>query len=107
MLGSNLSPKTVKKIKKTVKVPIVCWCQDQLSTLGRQYVIGADYDKVFLKDLWPSSTEIKKVLYVEDNPANRRLMESVFIRLQNYQLTMFESAELAWHSAMEQDFVVS
>jgi spore maturation protein CgeB len=45
-----LSPKTVAKIRKIYSGKIACWCQDQLTTMGRQYMIGAEYDKVFVKD---------------------------------------------------------
>jgi spore maturation protein CgeB len=50
LLGSQLSPKTVTLLRAHTDSPIVCWCQDQLSTLGRQYVLGAGYDLVFVKD---------------------------------------------------------
>lgn len=50
MMGNQLSPKTVARLRKRVNAPIVCWCQDHLGTLGRQYLLGAEYDAVFLKD---------------------------------------------------------
>ena len=50
LLGSHLSPKSVAALRKLSKVPIVCWCQDQLTTIGRQYMLGAGYDAVFVKD---------------------------------------------------------
>jgi spore maturation protein CgeB len=50
LLGSHLSPKTVAALRKISRAPIVCWCQDQLSTMGRQYMLGAGYDAVFVKD---------------------------------------------------------
>lgn len=50
VLGSMLSPKTMKEIRKIYSGKIVCWCQDQMTTLGRQYLIGGDYDMVFVKD---------------------------------------------------------
>jgi spore maturation protein CgeB len=50
IMGNQLSPKTVALIRQATKVPIVCWCQDHLGTLGRQYLLGAEYDAVFLKD---------------------------------------------------------
>lgn len=50
LLGSMLSPKTVAKLKKQVRVPVVCWCQDAMTTLARQYLIGSDYDFIFMKD---------------------------------------------------------
>ena len=50
ILGSQLSPKTVHLLRAASKVPIVCWCQDHMATLGRQYLLGAGYDIVFVKD---------------------------------------------------------
>src|SRR5208282_197533 len=50
LLGNQLSPKTVTLLRAHTDSPIVCWCQDQLSTLGRQYILGAGYDLVFVKD---------------------------------------------------------
>jgi len=51
-----------------------------------------------------SELEMKKILYVEDNPANRRLMQSIIARQKNYALTMVETGELGWDICMEQDF---
>ncbi len=50
VLGNQLSPKTVALLRQRSPAPIVCWCQDQMTTIGRQYVIGAGYDAVFVKD---------------------------------------------------------
>jgi spore maturation protein CgeB len=50
LLGSQVSPKTVELIRKITRAPVVCWCQDQMTTLGRQYLLGAGYDAVFVKD---------------------------------------------------------
>ena len=50
LLGSQLSPKTVARIRKRFSVPLVAWCQDQLTTMDRQYLIGSEYDHVFVKD---------------------------------------------------------
>jgi len=50
LLGNRLSPKTIAKMRKRSQVPIVCWCQDQMTTLGRQYLLGGGYDAVFVKD---------------------------------------------------------
>jgi len=50
ILGNQLSPKTVQRIRSRSKAPIICWCQDQMTTLGRQFLLGAGYDAVFLKD---------------------------------------------------------
>jgi len=50
VLGNRLSPKTVRLLRSRTTAPIVCWCQDQMTTLGRQYLIGSGYDAVFVKD---------------------------------------------------------
>lgn len=50
LLGNQVSPKTVDLIRKVTRVPLVCWCQDQMTTLGRQYLLGCGYDAVFVKD---------------------------------------------------------
>jgi spore maturation protein CgeB len=48
--GSQVSPKTVAKMRSVTQAPIVCWCQDPLIALGRQFMLGAGYDTVFVKD---------------------------------------------------------
>lgn len=50
ILGNQLSPKSMVRLRTRTKAPIVCWSQDQMTTLGRQFVLGAGYDAVFLKD---------------------------------------------------------
>ena len=50
MMGNQVSPKTIAKLRSSTKAPIICWCQDQMTTLGRQYLLGSHYDMVFLKD---------------------------------------------------------
>ncbi len=50
------------------------------------------------------SSDIKAILYVEDNPANRQLMQSFFKRQKNYNLTLVETGELGWEVALEQNF---
>ena len=50
LLGNVLSPKTVSKVRSVYTGPIVCWCQDQMTTMGRQYLIGSGYDAIFVKD---------------------------------------------------------
>jgi spore maturation protein CgeB len=50
IMGNQVSPKTIAKVRARTQAPIVCWCQDQMTTLGRQYLLGSHYDMVFLKD---------------------------------------------------------
>lgn len=50
ILGSQVSPKTIDRIRARSSAPVVCWCQDQMTTLGRQYLLGSSYDAVFVKD---------------------------------------------------------
>lgn len=50
VLGNQLSPKTMALIRKRTTARIVCWCQDHMTTLGRQFLVASGYDAVFLKD---------------------------------------------------------
>jgi spore maturation protein CgeB len=50
LLGNQLSPKTLERLRLRTRAPIVSWCQDQMTTLGRQFLLGAEYDAVFVKD---------------------------------------------------------
>jgi len=50
ILGNQLSPKTMRKIRKRTSAQVVCWCQDHMTTLGRQFIVACGYDAVFLKD---------------------------------------------------------
>jgi spore maturation protein CgeB len=50
VLGNQLSPKTIALIRKRSGARIVCWCQDHMTTLGRQFLVAGGYDAVFLKD---------------------------------------------------------
>lgn len=49
-LGNQVSPKTIALLRKHSDAAIVCWCQDQMSTIGRQFLLGSEYDAVFVKD---------------------------------------------------------
>jgi spore maturation protein CgeB len=48
--GNQVSPKTIRGLRSHTGAPIVCWCQDAMTTFGRQFMIGAEYDAVFVKD---------------------------------------------------------
>ena len=50
LASKMLSPWTVDKLKQRLGVPVVCWFQDSIAMLARQYMIGAAYDAVFVKD---------------------------------------------------------
>jgi spore maturation protein CgeB len=49
-LGNQISPKTIQRLRSVSRAAIVCWCQDQMTTIGRQFLLGAEYDAVFVKD---------------------------------------------------------
>jgi spore maturation protein CgeB len=49
-LGNQLSPKSVRRLRGISPARVVCWCQDQMTSIGRQYLLGSDYDAVFVKD---------------------------------------------------------
>jgi spore maturation protein CgeB len=91
IMGNQLSPKTVAKLRRCVKAPIVCWCQDHLGTLGRQYLLGADYDAVFLKDrymleLFSSMVKSTRFLYLPEacNPRVHRSLELTLDERRRY-----------------------
>ncbi|MGA2188611.1 MAG: glycosyltransferase [Steroidobacteraceae bacterium] len=82
IMGNQLSPKTVARLRQQTKVPIVCWCQDHLGTMGRQYLLGAEYDAVFLKDrymheLFTSMVKGTQFIYLPEacNPRVHRSLE--------------------------------
>lgn len=50
--GSEVSPKTVRKIKKNTNSRVVAWCQDAIVNYKRQYVLSGVYDHIFLKDMY-------------------------------------------------------
>jgi spore maturation protein CgeB len=80
--GNHLSPKTVARLRRQIKAPIVCWCQDHVGTLGRQYMLGAEYDAVFVKDrymqeLFSSMVKGTPFIYLPEacNPRVHRSIE--------------------------------
>jgi spore maturation protein CgeB len=50
LVGKAIAVGTIEKLRKVTSAPIVCWFQDALTAFGRQHVLGAEYDVVFLKD---------------------------------------------------------
>jgi spore maturation protein CgeB len=79
VLGSQVSPKTMDLIRKRTAARIVCWCQDQMTTLGRQYLLAGGYDAVFVKDrymleLFSSMIRSTKFYYLPEacNPRMHR-----------------------------------
>ncbi len=50
LLGNEFSPKTASLVRKRTRAPLVCWCQDQMTTLRRQYLLSCGYEAVFVKD---------------------------------------------------------
>ncbi len=51
LLGNYTPPSTIKMVRQVTQAPIICWVQDHMGTMGRQYVIGSGYDYLFAKDL--------------------------------------------------------
>lgn len=82
LLGSQLSPKTMAVIRKRTSARIVCWCQDHMTTLGRQFLVAGGYDAVFLKDrymldLFSRMIRTTKFYYLPEacNPRMHRPLE--------------------------------
>ncbi len=81
VLGSQISPKTMEIIRKRSGARVVCWCQDQMTTLGRQFLLACGYDAVFVKDrymleLFSSMIRSTKFFYLPEacNPRMHRPM---------------------------------
>jgi len=55
-------------------------------------------------ELAKNITELKNILYVEDNFANRKLMQSFFSKQKNYHLQMAETGELGWEITEKNKF---
>jgi len=51
-----------------------------------------------------ASVLTKKILYVEDNPANRQLIQAFFNKQNDYVLEMAETAEIAYQKLSDQVF---
>jgi spore maturation protein CgeB len=84
VLGNQLSPKTTAAIRKLTKARIVCWCQDQMTTLGRQFLLAGEYDSVFVKDrymhdLFSGMVRSTRFYYLPEacNPRMHRPLEIV------------------------------
>jgi len=56
-----------------------------------------------IDEIAESKIKSKHALYIEDNPANRQLMRSIFNKLP-YKLETAETGELGWEIALKQDF---
>jgi spore maturation protein CgeB len=71
LLGNYTAPETIRKIRDATGAPVVCWCQDHLGSMGRQYIIGSKFDYVFTKDqtmvdLFQRYTSLKQVHYLPE-----------------------------------------
>lgn len=87
--GNQLSPKTVRGLRAVTKAPMVCWNQDQMTTLGRQFLLGSEYDAVFVKDLYMQdlfSRMIKSTsFFYLPEACNPRVHHSVELTLEDRQ----------------------
>lgn len=50
LLGNYTPPSTIQKLRRITQAPVICWCQDSMGTIGRQYIIGSHFDYLFAKD---------------------------------------------------------
>jgi len=48
--NAKLPPRIVEEIKKKTKIKVTAWFTDAVSNLGRQYLLAAPYDVLFLKE---------------------------------------------------------
>jgi spore maturation protein CgeB len=82
VLGVQLSPKSIELIRKRTSARMVCWCQDQMTALGRQFLLAGEYDAVFVKDrymleLFSNMIRSTKFHYLPEacNPRMHRAIE--------------------------------
>ena len=87
--GNQLSPKTIRRLRSVSKTPMVCWCQDAMTSLGRQFFLGSEYDAVFVKDRYMQdlfSRMIKSTsFYYLPEACNPRVHRSVELTLEDQQ----------------------
>ncbi len=48
--NAGTPPSAVETIKKRLTAPFACWFTDHIASLGRQYLLAAPYDMLFLKE---------------------------------------------------------
>ena len=110
-VGLVVCKKLIEKMNGTIGFESV---DEQGSTFWIELPLGKDekiVEKSEVVEETKASAEIqdtseviaKQVLYVEDNPANARLIESFFTR-QAHTLHIAKTAELGWDAAMEKDY---
>jgi spore maturation protein CgeB len=87
--GTRLSPKTVNRLRTVTKAPIACWYQDAVSSLGRQFMLGAEYDAVFVKDRYMQSLFSRMIrsttFYYLPEACNPRVHRSVNLTVQDIE----------------------
>jgi spore maturation protein CgeB len=71
LLGNYTAPETIRKVRAATGAPVVCWCQDHLGSMGRQYIIGSKFDYLFTKDqsmvdLFRRYTSLREVHYLPE-----------------------------------------
>ena len=89
LLGNYTSPSTIRKIRTVSDAPVVCWCQDHMGTMGRQYMVGAGFDFIFAKDamlvdLLARYTRSKEVHYLPE-ACNPQVHRSVALTAQDIE----------------------
>jgi spore maturation protein CgeB len=106
LLGNYVPPRTVELIRAASRAPIVCWCQDSMGTMGRQYLIGSRFDHVFAKDpvlvdKLKRYTRVKSVHYLPEacNPAVHRRPEITSSDLQRFRCDVTTAGTLYYFRA--------
>ncbi len=104
LLGNYTSPATIKSLRSATGAPMVCWVQDHMGTMGRQYVIGSGYDFIFAKDmamveLLRRYTRQTGVHYLAEacNPAVHRPVTPSLAQRQRYACEVTTAATLYYY----------
>jgi hypothetical protein len=56
-LNSSVLPESIERIKNETDAIVVCWFTDSAANLGRQHVLSAPYDILFIKELFEIDKE--------------------------------------------------
>lgn len=104
LLGNYTPPATIHKLRRITKAPIVCWCQDHMGTMGRQYILGSKFDYIFAKDqvmvdLFRRYTRVPHVHYLAEacNPAIHNPVQPTSDDLHRYGCEVTTAATLYYY----------
>ncbi len=104
LLGSYVPPATIQKVRKHTKAPVICWCQDHMGTMGRQYILGSKFNYLFAKDqvmvdLFRNYTHIPEIHYLPEacNPDIHRPVSPTAADMERFGCDVTTAATLYYY----------